>query len=228
MTGKIFDVMFSAGYLQFLGAFLWGIASVLLSPCGISIIPLVVGYVANTDSPSRSRAFVISCAFCLGIVINLLLVAFVMSGVGMILGGYERFLTLITAGIFIVMGLHLLGVIHVKFFSLGKSSTGTEGQDLKGALLLGIASGLAIGPCTIAYVSPVLSLVMSGESVMLAVCYALGYCVVLVCAGTFAQLFTGFLQDERGNLFLRAVNILCGIGLICGGVYFLSEMRFFL
>ena len=224
MTGRIFDVMFSAGYLQFFGAFLWGIASVLLSPCGISIIPLVVGYIANSDSPSRLRAFVISCAFCLGIVMNLLLVAFVMSGLGMILGGYERFLTLITAGVFIVMGLHLLGVIHVKIFSAGKGSTGTESQDLKGAVLLGIASGLALGPCTIAYVSPVLSLVMSGGSVMLAVCYALGYCTVLVCAGTFAQAFTVFLQSERGNVILRGVNAVCGIGLICGGVYLLREM----
>lgn len=224
MTGRIFDVMFSAGYLQFFGAFLWGIASVLLSPCGISVIPLVVGYIANSESPTRSRAFVISCAFCLGIVMNLVLVAFVMSGVSMILGGYERFLTLITAGVFIVMGLNLLGVIRVKLFSAGRGSTGTESQDLKGALVLGVASGLALGPCAIAYVSPVLSLVMSGGSVMLAVCYALGYCAVLVFAGTFAQAFTGFLQSDRGSVILRVVNILCGIGLICGGVYLLREM----
>jgi cytochrome c-type biogenesis protein len=170
MLSNVFEAMYASGGLQFFGAFLWGIASVLLSPCGISIIPLVVGYIANTDTPSRKRAFVISCAFCLGIVVNLLLVAFVMSGVNMLLGGYERFLTLITAVVFIVMGLHLTGVIHVRFAALGSGGTGRESQDVKGAVVLGIVSGLALGPCSIAYVSPVLSLVMSGESVMLIVC----------------------------------------------------------
>ena len=227
MLGSVFDAMYSSGGLRFFGAFLWGTASVLLSPCGISIVPLVVGYIANTDTPSRRRAFVISCAFCLGILVNLSLVAFVMSGISMLLGGYERFLTVITAGVFIVMGLHLTGIIHVKFAALGSGGTGRESQDVKGAVVLGVVSGLALGPCSIAYVSPVLSLVMSGESVMLIVCYALGYCAVLVCAGTFAQAFTGWLHSEQGDVILRVVNVLCGIALICGGVYLLSEMRFF-
>lgn len=234
MLDKIFDVMFSSGYVQFLGAFLWGIASVLLSPCGISSVPLVVSYITNSDNPSRSRAFFISCAFCLGIIFNLMLVAFIMSGLGLLLGGYERFLTLFVAAVFIVMGLHLTGIIHVKFFALGSGGTGTEGQNLKGAVLLGILSGLAVGPCNIAYVSPVLSLAMSAASegimysVGLILSYALGYSFVLVMAGTFAQSFTGYLQSEQGGKILRAVNVLCGIALICGGAYLIREMMYVL
>ena len=236
MISSIFNTMYSAGHLQFLGAFLWGAASVLLSPCGISIIPLVIGYVANTDNPSHWRAFKISCAFCLGIIINLLLVGFITSSIGMLLGGYERFLTLITAGVFIVMGLHLMGVIHVKFFALGNGGNGTESQNLKGAVVLGVVSGLAVGPCSIAYVSPVLSLAMSQASVglmtpvVLVLCYALGYSFVLVCAGTFAQIFSDFLNSEEGSITwwaVKIVNIFCGIGLIIGGVYLVSEVQFF-
>ena len=236
MISTIFNAMYSSGALKFLGAFLWGAASVLLSPCGISTVPLVVGYVANTDNPSHKRAFVISCAFCLGIIINLLLVGFITSSIGMLLGGYERFLTLITAAVFIIMGLHLLGVIHVKFFSLGSGGKGTESQTLKGAVILGIVSGLAVGPCSIAYVSPVLSLAMTEAAkglfvpVMLVLCYALGYSFVLVGAGTFAQIFSEFLnsgEDTLTYLAVKVVNVLCGIALICGGVYLVSEMRFF-
>ncbi|MBR1656955.1 MAG: cytochrome C biogenesis protein [Synergistaceae bacterium] len=235
MVSSIFGFMYSSGALKFLGAFLWGIASVILSPCGISIIPLVVGYVANTDTPSHWRAFKISSAFCLGIIINLLLVAFITSGIGMLLGGYERFLSLITAGVFIVMGLHLIGLIHVKIFGLNSRIKGTESQNMKGAIILGILSGLAVGPCSIAYVSPVLSLAMSEGAggfwggVALVLCYALGYCAVLVCAGTFAQIFSLYLHsDDNGviGFLLKAVNVLCGIALICGGIYLISEVRF--
>ena len=233
MLDTIFEVMFSSGALKYLGAFLWGIASVILSPCGISSIPLVVSYITNTDNPSRLRAFIISCAFCLGIIFNLMLVAFVMSGIGMLLGGYERFLTFIVAAVFIIMGLHLTGIIHVRFFSLGSGGKGTESQSIKGAVILGIVSGLALGPCSIAYVSPVLSLAMSESSrsgfiyaAGLILAYALGYSFVLVIAGTSAQLFTGFLQSERGDKILRAVNVICGIALICGGIYLIREMMY--
>ena len=214
--------MFSSGsLLQYAGAFFWGIASVILSPCGISMLPLVISYVENTDNPTRLRAFKVSCAFCLGIIFNLLLIAFIMSSIGTLLGGYERLLTILVAVVFIVMGLHLTGIIHVKIFGLDSRIKGTESQTLRGAIILGILSGLAVGPCNIAYVSPILSLAMSNASIMIVLAYALGYCSVLIAAGTFAQLFTTYLQSERGDKILKLVNIICGLGLIAGGIYFL-------
>lgn len=226
MLDTIFDVMFSSGLLKFSGAFLWGMASVLLSPCGISIVPLVVSYITNTDTPTRSRAFLISCAFSLGIILNLSLVAFIMSSLGILLGGYERLLTLFAAIVFIIMGLHLTGIIHVPFFSLGSGGNGTESQNFRGAVMLGIVSGLAVGPCSIAYISPVISLAISQASAGLILSYALGYSFVLVMAGTFAQAFTGYLQSERGEKILRTVNIFCGLALIAGGIYFIHEMSY--
>ena len=235
MISSIFNTMYSSGALKYFGAFLWGVASVLLSPCGISTVPLVVGYVANSDSPSHWQAFKISCAFCLGIIMNLVLIGFITSSIGLLLGGYERFLTLITAAVFIIMGLHMLGVLRVKFFSLGSGGKGTESQSLKGAVVLGIVSGLAVGPCSIAYVSPVLSLAMSQAArglvapVMLVVCYALGHSTVLVCAGTFSQIFSEFLHSDKDTLTywaVKVVNVLCGIVLICGGVYLVTEVQF--
>ncbi|MBQ9404624.1 MAG: cytochrome C biogenesis protein, partial [Synergistaceae bacterium] len=93
-------------------------------------------------------------------------------------------------------------------------------------------SGLAVGPCSIAYVSPVLSLAMSLASesgsfivpVTLILAYALGYSLVIILAGTFAQIFAVYLQSERGDKVLKCVNILCGLGLIAAGLYFLYEM----
>ena len=55
MLDAIFSAMLSSGALQWLGAFLWGMASVILSPCGIAAIPLVVGYIANAEEPGRGR-----------------------------------------------------------------------------------------------------------------------------------------------------------------------------
>ncbi|MBQ6001252.1 MAG: cytochrome C biogenesis protein, partial [Synergistaceae bacterium] len=97
---------------------------------------------------------------------------------------------------FIIMGLHIMGLIHIKFLGMSSRVKGTESQTMKGAIILGIVSGLAVGPCNIGYVSPVLSLAMSeasnglAGSVALVMCYALGYCAVLIFAGTFALIFS--------------------------------------
>ena len=151
MLDAIFSAMSSSGPLQWAGAFLWGVASVILSPCGIAAVPLVVGYIENTDNPTRREAFKISCAFCSGIVLNLMLVGFVTSSFGLLLGGNEQFLTLFVAAVFILMGIHLTGFVHFRFFSFGGGGS-TERRGLWGALVLGVVSGLAIGPCSIAYI----------------------------------------------------------------------------
>lgn len=233
MLDAIFSAMLSSGALQWLGAFLWGMASVILSPCGIAAIPLVVGYIANAEEPGRWEAFRISCAFCVGIVLNLLLVALVTSGVGVLLGGHERLLTFVTAAVFILMGLHLMGIVHIRLFSFSGGADkagGTDRRGLRGALTLGIVSGLAIGPCSIGYISPLLSVALSQAStkpaaaVGLIVAYALGYSAVLILSGTFAQLASRWLQSERGTVILRGLNVTCGLALIAAGLYLSREM----
>ena len=231
MLDAIFSAMLSSGALQWLGAFLWGMAGVILSPCGIAVIPLVVAYIANAEEPGRWESFKISCAFCVGIVLNLALVAFVMSGVGLLLGGHERLLTALTASVFILMGLQLVGLLHLPALSVrNASASGTVRRGLRGALVLGAVSGLAIGPCSIAYISPLLSIVMSvaAQSLLTAIgliaAYALGHCAVLILAGTFAGFFSRCLRSTRGGVILRVLNILCGLLLIAVGVYLLYEL----
>ena len=235
MLDAIFSAMSSSGPLQWAGAFLWGVASVILSPCGIAAVPLVVGYIENTDNPTRWEAFKISCAFCSGIVLNLMLVGFVTSSFGMLLGGHERFLTLFVAAVFVLMGVHLTGLVHLKFFSFfsSRGAGASERRGLRGALILGVVSGLAIGPCSIAYITPVLSLAAAQAasrglafSFGLIAAYALGYSAVLIASGTFAQLASRWLQSKRGEKALRVLNFLCGVLLIGAGIYLAHNVLF--
>ena len=235
MLDYVFEVMTGSGSLKFLGAFAWGIASVILSPCGIAIVPLVVSYVSNSENPSRIRAFKISIAFCAGILVNLILIAFVMSSFGILFGGYERFLTIFTALIFVLMGLQLTGILRLRFgFLPGSKIQGNESQNLRGAVLLGILSGLSVGACNIAYVSPILSIAMSLAprnflaGIFLIIFYALGYCFVLVICGTFTQVASAWLHSERGDFAMKVLNIICGVVLIFSGAYLLYELRYYL
>lgn len=230
MMDFAFSVLYSSGPLQLAGAFLWGICSVILSPCGIAAIPLVVGYIENADEPGQWAAFKISCAFCSGIILNLMLVALVTSSFALIFGGHEVWITVFVGFIFILMGAHMTGLIRLKWMSFRGNREQKERQGLRGALVLGILSGLAIGPCSVAYVSPVLSLAMAQAAdhfvfaVSLVIAYALGYSLVLILSGTFAWLASGWLHSRRGHTALKTLNIVCGSALIAAGLYLIYSI----
>ena len=48
------------------GSFLWGVLSILLSPCHLTSIPLIVGYISQGEHKSIKRAFLTSLAFASG------------------------------------------------------------------------------------------------------------------------------------------------------------------
>ena len=222
-----FNYLYSGGGAAIPGAFIWGIFSVMLSPCGIAMLPLVVGYIENSDEPDTWSAFKISLAFCSGIIVNLLLVGTLVVSVGAAFGGYEVWMTIFVGLTFIVIGLHLMKILRVPWI-FGCSVRETKYGGLKGALVLGTLSGLAIGPCSFAYATPILTLaarLAGGNEFFLAsaiiIGYAAGYSSILIFAGTGARWISRFINWQRGGKALKILNFICGGALIAGGVYFI-------
>ena len=60
------ELVHSSFLIALLGSFLWGILSVVLSPCHLTSIPLVVGYVSDRSGKSVKQAFWISSVFSFG------------------------------------------------------------------------------------------------------------------------------------------------------------------
>jgi cytochrome c-type biogenesis protein len=53
--------------IAILASFVWGILSILLSPCHLASIPLIVGFIDQQGRMSTKRAFAISTLFAVGI-----------------------------------------------------------------------------------------------------------------------------------------------------------------
>ncbi|MEQ8163685.1 MAG: cytochrome C biogenesis protein, partial [Smithellaceae bacterium] len=52
-------------------AFVWGLLSVILSPCHIACIPLIVGFIDGQGNITTRRAFGLSLLFGFGILITI-------------------------------------------------------------------------------------------------------------------------------------------------------------
>jgi cytochrome c-type biogenesis protein len=204
-------------------ALIWGVLSIVLSPCHLASIPLIVGFVNGQGKVSTRRAFSLSSLFALGILATIAGIGIITAAAGRLMGDLGPYANYVVAGIFFLVGLHLLGVIPMPWSGPGQVSIQRKG--LLAALALGLAFGVALGPCTFAYMAPMLavSFKVAGSrpiySALLLALYGVGHCAVIVAAGTCTEVVQRYLnwnERSRGGAILRGV---CGVLVLAGGVY---------
>ncbi|MDD4118750.1 MAG: cytochrome c biogenesis protein CcdA [Kiritimatiellae bacterium] len=204
-------------------ALVWGILSILLSPCHLASIPLIVGFIDEQGTISTKRAFQISLLFSLGILITIGLIGAATAMAGRMLGDVGRFGNYFVAAIFFLVGLHLLGVIPLPFTGPGQVHMKKRGR--LAAFLLGLVFGVALGPCTFAYMAPMLAVTFQlaadrmAYGILLLLAYGVGHCAVIVLAGTFTEAVQHYLnwnESSRGATILKKV---CGVLVILGGLW---------
>lgn len=204
-------------------AFLWGILSIVLSPCHLASIPLVVAFIGKQGTSSGKRAFTISVIFAVGILVTIGIIGAITALLGRMLGDVGHYVNYALALIFLFLGLHFLGV--VPFPWTGGGPAGPRRKGLLGAFVLGLVFGIGVGPCTFAYMAPMLGVTFKVAStnglyaILLLLLYGVGHCSVIVLAGTFAQIVQRYLnwnEGSRGAVLLRQA---CGVLVILGGAY---------
>jgi cytochrome c-type biogenesis protein len=106
-------MLLASAWAALAGAFLWGTASVLLSPCHLAGIPLVVGFLSEQKELSRGGAVSLSALFALGNLITIALIGLVTGLLGRILGDLGGITRYLTFGLLVLVGLYLLGLLPI-------------------------------------------------------------------------------------------------------------------
>ena len=123
-------------------AVVWGMLSIILSPCHLASIPLIVGFIDQQGRISTRRAFVISFLFALGILVTIAGIGAITAAAGRMLGDVGSYGNYFVAAIFFLVGLHLLDVIPMPWS--GPGQVGMKRKGLLAALLLGLIFGIAV------------------------------------------------------------------------------------
>jgi cytochrome c-type biogenesis protein len=204
-------------------SFTWGVLSVALSPCHLASIPLIVGFVDEQGRISSKRAFLISTLFGTGILVSIGVIGALTAVAGRMMGDIGTYGNYLVACVFFLVGLHLLGVIPMPWSGPGQVQMKRKG--LIAGFVLGLVFGIALGPCTFAYMAPMLGVTFRLAStnlvygVLLLLAYAIGHCSVIVLAGTATGLVQRYLdwnEQSPGAVILRKV---CGALVLLGGAY---------
>ncbi len=204
-------------------AFIWGVLSIVLSPCHLASIPLIIGFIDEQGRISTKRAFYISTLFAVGILITIAGIGVITAAAGRMMGDVGKYGNYFVALIFFIVGLHLLGVIPMPWS--GPGQVGMKRKGMLAAFILGLVFGIALGPCTFAYMAPMLGVTFKLAStnllygVLLLLVYGIGHCSVIVFAGTFTEVVQRYMnwnEKSRGTVILKKI---CGVLVLLGGVY---------
>jgi len=212
-------------WMAFVMALVAGIIS-SFSPCVLSAIPLVIGYVGGYAGNDKKRAFKYSLTFCIGLALTFTALGAASAVLGRLMSGTGSWWYIILGIIMLTVGLQLLGVINIMPQACNVPS---QRKGLIGAFVLGILGGVLSSPCATPVLIAILAFVAGQGNIMLGIAllavYSIGHCTLLIIAGTsvgFVQMLADSPKTEKWGKILKilfgAIVILIGLYLFYIGI----------
>ena len=210
--------------LAILGSFLWGVISVLFSPCYLATIPLIVGYVAGQEKSANARhATRYAVAFTGGLFLTIAAVGLLCSLMGWMLGDVGPYWTVAVGAILVWVALDMFGVGACSLSGSAVSRLKVRG--LSGAFVLGLAYGTLSGTCTFGFLAPILAIITVQQQaltgMLLIIVFGIGHALPIAVAGSSVTLVQRILDNRlisRGSLWVKwAAGVV--VGLL--GIYFI-------
>jgi thiol:disulfide interchange protein DsbD len=205
-------------------AFLGGLAT-SFTPCVYPIIPITVTFIGARGVQSRVQALVLSLLYALGIAVTYTALGVFAALSGRFFGSLTQspYVYLVVANIMILFGLSMLDVFELplpEFLTSGGTAKARKG--FLGAFVIGVTSGLVVGPCTAPVLASILTYVAQEGNVVFGgavlFLFAMGMCTLIVIAGT----FTGALASlPKSGGWMETVKKAFGWVMIAIGEYFI-------
>ena len=215
-----------------IAAFLAGIVS-FLSPCVLPLVPGYVSLISGTGAAAvenQQRAFgkvmLNSLMFVMGFSIVFIMLGAAATTVGQWTAQYRRELTYLAGIVIIVFGLHLTGILKIKYLYADKRMHNVQGSSSAwGSFAVGFAFAFGWTPC----IGPILTTILTfaasegtvAKGVLLLAIYSAGLAVPFLLTSLGIDRFLAFYTRFRRHL--HTVEVLSGILLIVIGALVLTR-----
>lgn len=216
--------MSSGALIAAFGCFLWGMVSVLFSPCHLASIPLIVAYVAGQETAvNPKRAILYAGAFTTGLFVTIAIVGILCAWLGRMLGDVGLWWQVPVGAVLIWVALGMLGVQACTMS--GSILYRLNFRGVHGAFALGLAYGILSGSCTFGFIAPILAVVTVQQEwatgSMMMILFALGHCLPIVIAGSSTAMVRKLTENhawqDAGSWFRKGAGVVVGLM----GLYFM-------
>lgn len=212
-----------------IGCFLWGMISVLFSPCHLASIPLIVAYIGGQQQILKpGDAGLYSAVFSFGLFITIALIGVVCALLGRMLGDVGIYWQVLVGALLLWVALGMFGV--EKCSMSGSLLYRLNFRGISGAFILGLGYGLLSGSCTFGFIAPILAIITIQQKVatgvLFIILFAVGHCIPIVIAGSSTAAVKRVLENSRwqgvSNWFRKGAGVVIGIL----GIYFIINPFF--
>lgn len=210
----------TSGWLAPLLAILAGILT-SFTPCSLSSIPLVIGYVGGTGQKDTKRAFRLSLAFAAGAAVTFTVLGVIASIAGRLMGTSASWWYIILGVLMVLMALQTWGIFEIIPSSYLISKNTKKG--FAGAFIAGILGGVFSSPCSTPVLIALLAIVAGKGSIvwgiLLLMLYSIGHGILAIIAGTSIGFVQKLSSSERYGKASTILKIVMGALILLIGFY---------
>ncbi len=187
-------------------------AGVLTSftPCSLSSVPLVIGFVGGTGQRDTKKAFRLSVTFALGTAVTFTVLGVSASLAGHLIGNAASWWYIILGVLMLLMALQTWGIYEIIPSSYLISKNTKKGY--LGAFIAGILGGVFSSPCSTPVLIALLAIVAGKGSIfwgiLLLLLYSIGHGILAIVAGTsigFVQKLSSSEKYGRASVVLKII-----------------------
>ena len=200
-----------------------------LSPCVLPLIPGYISYISGSsineliEKKSVNLFPIILFTVGFSIVFIFFGAASTLLGQVLLQNSYE--LRIVAGGIIIILSLHIIGIINIKFLNYEKRVQTDIKRNFFSPALIGMAFAFGWTPCIGPILGSILVLASTEESlqqgILLLTFYSIGLAVPFILAGYLIQRFLVFSKNFRKNI--NKVSKIGGSILLITGILMITN-----
>lgn len=202
------------------GAFIAGIFT-SFTPCSLSSVPLVIGYVGGSGEKDTKKAFSLSVVFSIGMAVTFTILGAVASIVGRLMQGTGSVWYILLGILMLLMALQIWEIFNFIPSSYAISKNTKRG--FLGAFLAGVLGGLFSSPCSTPVLVVLLAIVAKQGSflwgILLLLLYSLGHSFLVMIAGTSIGFVQNLSSSNKYGMASKILRILMGLMILLIGFY---------
>ncbi|MDD5711859.1 MAG: cytochrome c biogenesis protein CcdA [Smithellaceae bacterium] len=209
-------------------AYLGGIL-VSFTPCVYPVAPITIAYIGARSQGGKMRGFLLSLSYVAGMAVTYTALGGIAALSGSLFGQIQSspWTYFVVANIFILMGLALLDVLALPAYTprfVARLQPAGRPGGAGGSFIVGVTSGLIMGPCTTPILAVLLSYVAGRQNTFfgmsLLFIFSLGMGTLLILLGTFAGMLANL---PRSGAWMVRISHLAGWILLAMGEYLLIK-----
>ncbi len=192
-----------------------------VTPCSLSSVPLIVGYVGGVGERNTKKAFAYSAVFSFGTAVTFVTLGIIATSAGKLLGTSSSLWYIILGVLMVLMALQTWEIFN--FIPSTNLLSKSKKRGFIGAFIAGILGGVFSSPCSTPVLIVLLAIVAEEGNllwgILLMLFYSTGHSALVLVAGTSIGFVQKINNSERYQTASKVLKIVMGIAILLIGFY---------